>query len=317
MLFRSCIQKPGQSDQVYLTELRDKAQRCNFGTLLEDMICERFIEGCASPALRNKLCMEDKLTMKRLLEVSSTLQASLQRQQLVGGATGGQAAASAARDSLRLPAAEVAFTQRKPKEVGQRHRDSTCFACGKLGHWANDSRCPARGKKCHKCHKEGHVMKCCRSKGSSTAVRPRNREVRAVQILSVEQQPAETGPWYQLEVDGVLMKMLVDTGEAVSIIPKAAYRQNFSRFELKRPKVRLEAYGGGQINVFGMITVPVTSQDGQRVWSDFYVAEARVPLLGRDMQQVFGITVRNGVSVSSVEVMAQCRRCKASSTRSG
>jgi len=136
-------------------------------------------------------------------------------------------------------------------------------------------------------------------------VRPRNREVRAVQILSVEQQPAETGPWYQLEVDGVLMKMLVDTGEAVSIIPKAAYRQNFSRFELKRPKVRLEAYGGGQINVFGMITVPVTSQDGQRVWSDFYVAEARVPLLGRDMQQVLGITVRNGVSVSSVEVMAQ------------
>ncbi|KAH3741990.1 hypothetical protein DPMN_048720 [Dreissena polymorpha] len=39
-----------------------------------------------------------------------------------------------------------------------------CYACGRYGHVKTDRNCPAKGRKCRKCKKEGHFEKCCKSK---------------------------------------------------------------------------------------------------------------------------------------------------------
>ena len=38
-----------------------------------------------------------------------------------------------------------------------------CYGCGKEGHFAKDSVCPARGQVCKKCKKRGHFAVCCKS----------------------------------------------------------------------------------------------------------------------------------------------------------
>ena len=53
---------------------------------------------------------------------------------------------------------------RRSQDRGQsqnRTSSRSCYNCGEAGHLSRDPNCPARDKECHKCHKKGHVRKCC------------------------------------------------------------------------------------------------------------------------------------------------------------
>ena len=99
--------------------------------------------------------------------------------------------------------------------------------------------------------------------------------------------------------------MMVDTGAAVSVIPVQLVQGVLSGFQLCQAKVKLEAYpclyGGAGIRVFGMVRAPVTAPSGEQVEAEFYVAEAEIPLLDRDLQRKLGINVKNESDVCLVQ----------------
>ena len=87
----------------------------------------------------------------------------------------------------------------------------------------------------------------------------------------------------------------------MSVIPVQLFQDVLSGFQLCQAKVKLEAYGGAGISVVGMVRAPVTAPSGQQVEAEFYVAEAEIPLLGRDLQRKLGITLKNGSDVCLVQ----------------
>ena len=122
-----------------------------------------------------------------------------------------------------------------------------------------------------------------------------------VQILSVRQEESADCPYYEVQIGGHPVTMIVDTGAAVSVIPEELYQSKLSHFKLNQPKVRLSSYGGNEVKVRGMISVPVTSASGQTAHADVYVAKAGIALLGRDLQRMLSISVQNGTTVCLVD----------------
>ena len=294
--FRRCTQAPGQSALIYLANLKEAAVKCAFGPLRDDMIRDQFVEGCVSEQLRDKLIMKDGLTLKKLEAIAEAADRGSQRRSVLKEASSTTVAGP-------TPVVEVAYTKKTPAKVGRGVRGMSsngagkCHACGREGHWARDAECPARDKRCNLCQGVGHFRKCC------TAGEPKTvkKNMHAVQLLSLQQQAPADCPWYEVRIGGQPVTMMVDTGAAVSVIPVDLYHSKLSHFKLSQAKVRLSAYGGKSVSVLGVITVPVTSLSGQTAQADVYVAEASMALLGRDLQRMLHIAVKNGTTVCLVD----------------
>jgi hypothetical protein len=60
-------------------------------------------------------------------------------------------------------------------------QDKKCYACGKFCHNRTDSKCPAQGQKCRKCHMERHFEVCCKTKTKSKWQKNKNAAIRNIE----------------------------------------------------------------------------------------------------------------------------------------
>ena len=289
--FRQLKQRHGDSNVIFLANLREAVAKCKFGSLTDEMLRDRFIEGCLSDTLREKLIMSDDLTLSKLEQLAAAHDRGLQRKALLQGVT-----SSSPAEASSAPV-EVAFSGRRnsvpakkrPQQQNTGGKSGTCRACGIKGHWAKDKACRAKSQKCWKCGVVGHFSKCCPKQTKS---------VDAVQILSLTAQDVNavedvSCPYYTVTINSCPVRMLVDTGSAVSIIPAQLYRKDFSSVPLHQAG-QLSQWNGSGINVLGKMAVTVSGAETQGVQADVYVAVGQVPLMGRDLQQKLEVTVRNG-----------------------
>ncbi|KAF0298489.1 hypothetical protein FJT64_004166 [Amphibalanus amphitrite] len=64
-----------------------------------------------------------------------------------------------------------------------------------------------------------------------------------VEVAYAKETPAKVGrdgPWYEVQIGGQPVTMMVDTGAAVSVIPADLYQSKLSHFKLNQPKDRVQ-----------------------------------------------------------------------------
>ena len=302
--FRRCVQDSGASVRTYLANLRERSQRCGFGTLEDDMIRDQFLEGCTSGRLRERLCAEEDLTIARLEQLALAAELTAERQQVVSGSQPQRqpTAGSQSHDAQPGACREVAAAQfkKKPASGKRTHTQGTskqevskCFSCGRKGHYSRDPKCPAKGKTCNVCHEVGHFAKVCKNACKGT--------ISSVEVSAVQSALGVPCPMVEVDVGDVRLKMLVDSGSPVSLVPLQLYRAVLSHIPLQRCDVQLCGYGGQTLNVEGHVQTRVSTKEGKEVKARLYVTRAgTVPLLGRDLQQELQMTVMNGSVVCAV-----------------
>ena len=98
--------------------------------------------------------------------------------------------------------------------------------------------------------------------------------------------------------------MQLDTGATVSILPKTLYDQQFNQWLLRSTKVKLKAYNGVQIPVYGEVWLPVVYGQQKRVLPLIVVDGDGPPLLGRNWLKELQLNWHNIFLVSKTETLS-------------
>ena len=95
--------------------------------------------------------------------------------------------------------------------------------------------------------------------------------------------PSSNVIWVDLKVEGKPLKMELDTGSAVSIIPHDLYMEKFNDKPLHKTDLMLKTYTGENITPVGVLKANVEYKDQQPLLLDLYVVKSKGPvLMGRD-----------------------------------
>ena len=110
--------------------------------------------------------------------------------------------------------------------------------------------CPYKREKCHHCNKTGHIVRACKSKKRETqAARPPVNYVDSddgdsddylgsLEVNNVSDKDHVI--WVSPEVQGRVIKMELETGSAVSVLPYKQYKEHFGHVKLAKSHVTLK-----------------------------------------------------------------------------
>lgn len=155
--FNSRLQQPGETFDSFYADLVKLAASCNYGDIKDDLIKDRIICGLCDKTVKNRLLLEENLTLERTIKVCrAAVEAQSQLKEL----------------NMDLPttSSSVVLVKQKPRDKNNyksNKQGNKNYSCLKSGYSHNFGRCPASGKVCKKCGKQNHFSQvCCSGKAS-------------------------------------------------------------------------------------------------------------------------------------------------------
>ncbi|KAL3189986.1 hypothetical protein MRX96_020320 [Rhipicephalus microplus] len=290
--FGQRTQLPGETTAASVTALGELALSCNFGEQTDDFIRDQLVAKTSNLALREHLLLKGtSLTLERALTISNSIEEATKYSLEIQS----PAASIQKVDKHQMPARTEA---RRPSS-----QHKACFRCGSSRHLADSKTCEARDKTCSKCGKRGYFQRVCRS-GMPDERALAVREVDTCNIsedlnvlLLARQKKAAIH--VDTLVQDVPVRLLVDTGSAVSILSAITYSR------LKCPPVQptsaaLYNFSRRRISPEGCLTAPVFFQ-GRHAEILFYVVKGGADILGIDAIEALRLHI-NGMSLQCTNI---------------
>lgn len=313
-------QQENESVTRFIAALHDISSRCDFKDM-ERRIVEQLILGARDVNLKKDLL---KIKLENL-NYATVVQHALNYETIQVGM--GIQSSVVSRNHCEVTHESAPYASGganvtcEPMEVNaivNSKQQQRCIHCAKMH---GNAKCRLRNATCYRCHKKGHTKAACKSKESnvnkcsecsSESENNNNQEdsfgVRDERIdgvhadISSESYRHTVPIMVEVKVNGMPLKMEVDSGSARSIIPHKFYEQNAQIFteQLSPFKKRLVTWTNNELKVKGQTMVKVEF-GGKDVKLPLIISCGKgPPLLGRSWFEPLGISV-HGVTVHSVE----------------
>ena len=316
------VRKDGENFRSFVSRLRIQADRCQYSDDQRDqVILECAVAHCKDRELQKKFFLKSNLTLVQAMEIAK--QDEDVRAQIDGlgrklSAVNLSEPVHAVREAP-APGNRRKFGQCEPKNRSRRqdfrqvrsNRSSTggsrpgnpesCHRCLSKRHAGGD--CPFKKAECYRCHKIGHTQSACKSRRRDFNLLVTDDLQQATEAVSSSAENSSQCQPYQLnsvsdrsaavtvemDVNGVLVSMQVDTGSSRSIISKKLCSRLWASnpLQLKPADRPMLTYTHDEVPVVGVAEVRV-SYKGQKATLPLVVADTEgPPLLGREwLQQI-------------------------------
>lgn len=304
-VFRSRMQQPAESLDVFLTDLKLKARTCNFGDLHDSMIRDQLVFGIQDSKLRERLLRETDLTLESAVKICHASELAVQHAKTFSGDTKNSAA--------------VAMVSQKTYDKGRgkynQPRKSETFNCKRCGGCHAPKQCPAYGKMCHKCKGQNHFSKQCFSKGKQGG---RGERVHTVEknendlcdsffvgmvTQDVDNMPeedkqtsvnkVEQDKWIEpLHINGATIAFKLDTGAKANMINELHIRDMKVKPHIRPNPIPLKAYNGQPIPTRGVCRLKVRVKGKEHHLMFVIVPDGHDSLLGDEACERLGLVKR-------------------------
>nr|XP_050028262.1 uncharacterized protein LOC126523719 [Dermacentor andersoni] len=236
-VFNSMWQKENQPIDEFIAELQQQAARCDFGDKHDRLLGDRIIVGIRDAALRERLFRERDLTMEKIVATCRIAEISKQHVSSLATTADGQKVNVDNLNRKHKQARQQAPDKQQPRAQPSLYRRNSQpretvpqRTCGRCGTLRQPRHCPAYGSTCYACGKLGHYASVCRQKqrtmqrkvrmlGADQGYDP-DREL-FLGSLTVDIVENVSSDWFEcVEVNGRDVNFKLDTGSDVNILPE-------------------------------------------------------------------------------------------------
>ena len=285
----------GETVSQYVAALKHLATDCKFNDAMHlERLRDRLVSGIRDKRMMSellKLKLED-LTFDIAVAKCIAIEQSYKDVEALQGGKEANPVDLLSKSKLSKkpkPKKEVKSTEKRGSPSSKEPGDRSCYRC--LGNHDHKS-CPFLKEKCHHCNKTGHIARACKAKKRETqAAHPpihyadsddgnSNDYLGSLEVNNVSDKDHVI--WVNPEVQGRVIKVELDTGSAVSVLPYKQYKKHFGHVKLAKSLVTLKTYTGQKITPRGEMKCNVKFR-GQEKELTLQVVETPGPaLFGRN-----------------------------------
>ena len=257
-----------------MTDLRNKASRCEFAELKDGLIRDRIVCGVNSDTVRARLLRESELSLEmcidicRAAEISSAHLKVLTEEKVVHVVN-----SSEEPDKSAIKKEEKEYTR-----AGMAGMNS-CQFCG---YRHKRGRCPAFGKTCNVCHKQNHFARVCKAttKEVHTVSNASTRDEQPFFIGTIGSKQVGDKDWYvNFQINNCTIPFKIDTGAQCNVMPRSTCDEA-GIITSGSSRSKLVSYSGHEIKTIGKTDVVILYQDRYHVMEVQVVEGDVMPVVG-------------------------------------
>ena len=304
-VFRSRMQQQRETFDSFLTDLKLKAQTCNFDNLRDSMIRDQIVFGVEDKKLRERLLRETELTLDGAIKICHASELSQMHVKTFSETASYGTAIVSDNSVCAISRGGKRRTQQRP---AQQQMSEDTFHCKRCGSQHRPRQCPAFGKQCSNCQGKNHFAKQCFSKGKE---RKKGKSVNVVDddadlsdsffvgMVNCEDEPVKEvnavkqDKWIApLQINGTLVTMKLDTGAKANLISMSDIQEMKEKPKIQRKTLALKDYNGKGIDSLGTCKLKVNVKGKVHHLLFSVVAEERDSLLGDKSCEDLGLVKR-------------------------
>ena len=273
---RFFTRKQGKEESLeeFLTALKNLSMKCELDTLREGIVRDVFIIGLKEENgyIREAILNKGNITLQEMIELAvakemAKTESRKIEEKFVGAIGQGNNHNNYGRKYEKsYQNGDRHYDNQRQNYKAKYDENNTCTACGQIHRYS----CPAKGRKCNKCHKFNHYSKCCRSNGAGDhnigeiGLSDENSEeddydlfvgVINIECDNVKESNVLDGWFTTAKIFDKDVKCQLDTGAAVNLMAARTFDQiGGNRQDIRPTNVKVKTVTGN-IETIGEISI--------------------------------------------------------------
>ena len=265
--FNTRTQMQGEHFDIFVTDLKKKAQTCEFGNLGDSLIKDRIVVGIIEDSTRARLLREKNLTLQRAIEICRA--AEISKSQIGDMAAGVQSTTTVnALYKQKSKGKRGMPTNAATRQSTFNNPDPERRSCKYCGRQHERGQCPAYGKTYGNCGKQNHFEKVCMSRPQDAKPTFRRNDARTQKIHGINEysdtddeffvdvvgreksNKANTPDWMiNLKIMNRTVRFKVDTGAQCNVVLECVHTKICNK--LQRSNDRPVSFSGDRMKPIG------------------------------------------------------------------